>query len=292
MTQPSPHDRLPISVITGFLGAGKSTLLGKLIQHADMDRVAVIVNEFGEVGIDHALVSKVDEETVLLNSGCLCCTVRGDLLDTLKRLVVQREEKVVADFDRVLVETTGLADPAPILHTMMSDPFLVSRFRLDGVITVVDAANAAWQMDNHGEAIKQAAVADRLVLSKADLASAEARAATERRLAALNPAAPILPAVQGDLAPGQLFDAGLYNPATNRSMWPAGCARRPTATKPAMSITAPTITGTGTGMDTGMDTIIRTGMIMSTITGIITIIMTSTAMTTASTPFACNTTPP
>ena len=214
MTQPSPHDRLPISVITGFLGAGKSTLLGKLIQHADMDRVAVIVNEFGEVGIDHALVSKVDEETVLLNSGCLCCTVRGDLLDTLKRLVVQREEKVVADFDRVLVETTGLADPAPILHTMMSDPFLVSRFRLDGVITVVDAANAAWQMDNHGEAIKQAAVADRLVLSKADLASAEARAATERRLAALNPAAPILPAVQGDLAPGQLFDAGLYNPAT------------------------------------------------------------------------------
>ncbi|MEC7676114.1 MAG: GTP-binding protein, partial [Pseudomonadota bacterium] len=137
MTQPSPHDRLPISVITGFLGAGKSTLLGKLIQHADMDRVAVIVNEFGEVGIDHALVSKVDEETVLLNSGCLCCTVRGDLLDTLKRLVVQREEKVVADFDRVLVETTGLADPAPILHTMMSDPFLVSRFRLDGVITVV-----------------------------------------------------------------------------------------------------------------------------------------------------------
>ncbi|MEC9217475.1 MAG: GTP-binding protein [Pseudomonadota bacterium] len=214
MTQPSPHDRLPISVITGFLGAGKSTLLGKLIQHADMDRVAVIVNEFGEVGIDHALVSKVDEETVLLNSGCLCCTVRGDLLDTLKRLVVQREEKVVADFDRVLVETTGLADPAPILHTMMSDPFLVSRFRLDGVITVVDAANAAWQMDNHGEAIKQAAVADRLVLSKADLASAEARAATERRLSALNPAAPILPAVQGDLAPGQLFDAGLYNPAT------------------------------------------------------------------------------
>ena len=214
MSQPSPHDRLPISVITGFLGAGKSTLLGKLIQHPEMDRVAVIVNEFGEVGIDHALVTKVDEETVLLNSGCLCCTVRGDLLDTLKRLVLQRKEKIIADFDRVLVETTGLADPAPILHTMMSDPFLVSRFRLDGVITVVDAANAAWQMDNHGEAIKQAAVADRLVLSKADLASAEARAATERRLAALNPAAAILPAVQGDLAPGQLFDAGLYNPAT------------------------------------------------------------------------------
>ena len=198
MSQPSPHDRLPISVITGFLGAGKSTLLGKLIQHPEMDRVAVIVNEFGEVGIDHALVT----------------TVRGDLLDTLKRLVLQRKEKIIADFDRVLVETTGLADPAPILHTMMSDPFLVSRFRLDGVITVVDAANAGWQMDNHSEAIKQAAVADRLVLSKADLASAEARAATERRLAALNPAAAILPAVQGDLAPGQLFDAGLYNPAT------------------------------------------------------------------------------
>ncbi len=211
---PSPHDRLPVSVITGFLGSGKSTLLGKLIRHPHMDRVAVIVNEFGEVGIDHALVERVDEETVLLNSGCLCCTVRGDLLDTLKRLVMQREENVITPFDRVVIETTGLADPAPVLHTMMSDPFLVSRFRLDGVITVVDAANASWQFDQHRESIKQAAVADRLVLSKSDLASPEARAKTEARLADLNPAAPILPVVMGEIAPDSLFDAGLYNPAT------------------------------------------------------------------------------
>ena len=151
---PAPQDRLPVSVITGFLGSGKSTLLGKLIRHPGMDRVAVIVNEFGEVGIDHALVESVDEETVLLNSGCLCCTVRGDLLDTLKRLVIQREENIIAPFDRVVIETTGLADPAPVLHTMMSDPFLVTRFRLDGVITVVDAANAGWQFDQHQESIK------------------------------------------------------------------------------------------------------------------------------------------
>ena len=125
MSQPSPHDRLPISVITGFLGAGKSTLLGKLIQHPEMDRVAVIVNEFGEVGIDHALVTKVDEETVLLNSGCLVvrCAAFARYPEAFGR---QREEKVVADFDRVLVETTGLADPAPILHTMISDPYRAS----------------------------------------------------------------------------------------------------------------------------------------------------------------------
>lgn len=211
---PAPQDRLPVSVITGFLGSGKSTLLGKLIRHPGMDRVAVIVNEFGEVGIDHALVESVDEETVLLNSGCLCCTVRGDLLDTLKRLVIQREENIIAPFDRVVIETTGLADPAPVLHTMMSDPFLVTRFRLDGVITVVDAANAGWQFDQHQESIKQAAVADRLVLSKSDLAAAAARAKTEARLAELNPAAPILPVVMGEINPAQLFDAGLYNPAT------------------------------------------------------------------------------
>lgn len=260
---PAPQDRLPVSVITGFLGSGKSTLLGKLIRHPGMDRVAVIVNEFGEVGIDHALVESVDEETVLLNSGCLCCTVRGDLLDTLKRLVIQREENIIAPFDRVVIETTGLADPAPVLHTMMSDPFLVTRFRLDGVITVVDAANAGWQFDQHQESIKQAAVADRLVLSKSDLAAAAARAKTEARLAELNPAAPILPVVMGEINPASYSMPGFTIRRQNLLMWPAGCARKRTATKKVISIIGPA-TGTTTAMITRVITI-TTSTVMMTI---------------------------
>ena len=210
----SEPDRLPVSILTGFLGSGKTTLLSKLMHHPEMDRIAVIVNEFGEVGLDDALVMESNEDVVLLNSGCLCCTVRGDLVDTLKRLFKDRAKGNIPDFDRIVVETTGLADPAPILHTMMADPFLVTRFRLDGVITVVDAHHAMEQFDKQFESIKQAAVADRIVLTKIDVTDAEMVSAVEKRLYELNPAAPVIKAIQGDVAPSVLFDAGLYNPKT------------------------------------------------------------------------------
>jgi G3E family GTPase len=209
---PAPADRLPVSILTGFLGSGKTTLLKALLHHPDMDRVMVIVNEFGEVGLDDALIEKVDEDAVLLSSGCLCCTIRNDLLDTLKSLFKRRAKGEIPGFDRIVIETTGLADPAPILHTMMSDGFLVSRFTLDGVVAVVDAVNAPWQLDKQFESVKQAAVADRIVLSKTDLVDDAAVAAVTARLQAINPAAPILKAVLGAIEPGTLFDAGLYNP--------------------------------------------------------------------------------
>ena len=214
---PSPLDRMPVSILTGFLGSGKTTLLKALLAHPGMNRVAVIINEFGEIGLDHSLIEKIEEDAVLLNSGCLCCTVRGDLLDTLKSLYKRRAKGEVAPFDRIVIETTGLADPAPILHTMMSDGFLVTRFTLDGVIAVVDAVNAPWQLDQQFESVKQVAVADRIVLSKTDLVPDGATAALEQRLHAINPAAPILRAVNGAIEPAALFDAGLYNPMTKSS---------------------------------------------------------------------------
>ena len=166
-------DSLPVSVVTGFLGSGKTTLLNRLIQHPDMDRTAVVINEFGEIGIDNLLVEHVDDDVVLMSSGCLCCTIRGDLVDTLKDLFKRRAKQEIPDFDRLVIETTGLADPAPILHTLMSDPFLMSRYRLDGVISTADAKLASDTMNKHDEAVKQAAVADRIVITKVDLADRE-----------------------------------------------------------------------------------------------------------------------
>jgi G3E family GTPase len=214
---PSPLERMPVSILTGFLGSGKTTLLKALLAHPGMNRVAVIINEFGEIGLDHTLIESVDEDAILLNSGCLCCTVRGDLLDTMKSLYKRRAKGEVAEFDRIVIETTGLADPAPILHTMMSDGFLVTRFTLDGVITVVDAVNAMIQFDRQFESVKQVAVADRIVLTKTDLIPDDAATALEARLAAMNPAAPILRVTNGDVDPAELFNAGLYNPMTKSS---------------------------------------------------------------------------
>ena len=206
-------ERLPVSVITGFLGSGKTTLLKKLLGQPDMADTAVVINEFGEIGLDHLLVEEAKEDTILMSSGCLCCSIRGDLIDTLRRLYKRRERGEVPRFKRLVIETTGLADPAPILQTLMGDPLLSAFYRLDGVVTTVDAVNGMDQLDRQFESVKQAAVADRLILTKTDLADAVQRKALEARLRSLNPAAPLLPVAHGVVAAEQLFNAGLYNPA-------------------------------------------------------------------------------
>lgn len=206
--------RIPVSVITGFLGAGKSTLLNRLLRHPDMGETAVIVNEFGEIGLDHALIASSQEDTVLLSSGCLCCTVRGDLVNTFRDLVGKRDRGEIKPFRRIVIETTGLADPAPVLHTLMTDPAVAERCRLESVVTLVDAVNGDSTLDNHREAVKQAAVADRLVLTKVDVADQKALQHLRHRLNHLNPAAPVFTAINGDIAPKQIFNAGLYDPTT------------------------------------------------------------------------------
>lgn len=205
-------ERLPVSVLTGFLGSGKTTLLNALLKHPDMGETAVVINEFGEVGIDNLLVETASEDMVVMDSGCLCCTIRGDLIETLRDLIRRRWKGEVPAFKRVVIETTGLADPAPILHTLMTDPVICARYRLDGVIATVDGVAGMATLDAQHEAVKQAAVADRLLLTKADIA--EGTDTLADRLKTINPAAPVLPTIAGAIDPAILFDAGLYDPET------------------------------------------------------------------------------
>lgn len=206
-------DRLPVTLLTGFLGSGKTTLLNGWLRSPELANAAVIVNEFGEVGIDHALIAASSENTIELSTGCLCCTVRGDLVDTLRELIVKREKGEIRAFDRVVIETTGLADPAPVIQALMTFP-VARRFRLRQVVTTVDAANGAQTLAQHPESIKQAAVADEIVITKIDLAG-DAGGELAARLKQLNPGARIhVSSPDKAIMPTDLATVDIYDPKT------------------------------------------------------------------------------
>ncbi|HWK46400.1 MAG TPA: GTP-binding protein [Stellaceae bacterium] len=218
-------DRLPLTILTGFLGSGKTTVLRHLLTQPEMAETAVVINEFGEVGLDHELVRQGGESTILLASGCVCCTIQSDLTEALRTLFLDRVRGKVPEFRRVIVETTGLADPAPILHTLMTDPFVAARYRLDGIIATIDAVNADAELDVHPEAVKQAAVADRIVLTKTDIATPAMIERVLDRLRAINPAADPIRVVDGVVEPAALLGAGLL--AAGPERWLAASAYTP-----------------------------------------------------------------
>jgi G3E family GTPase len=199
----SAHDPLPLHIVTGFLGAGKTSLINRLLRSAALADSLVIVNEWGEIGLDHLLFEAVEGEVISLNSGCLCCALRGDLVDRLNDLVDRRDAGSIAPFARVILETTGLADPAPILLALGADPRLAARFHVAGVTTLIDAVNGEATLAAHGEARRQATLADRIGLAKSDLVVADERsarlAAARAAIGALNPVAPILDVAAGEL---------------------------------------------------------------------------------------------
>lgn len=232
----------PVTVVTGFLGSGKTTLINGLLRHPGMADTAVLVNEFGEIAIDHLLVEALDEATVLLGAGCLCCALRDDLAAALADLLARRRTGALPPFRRVLLETSGLADPAPILHTLLAGEDAApgdaaDRYRLEGIVATVSALHGEGQLRREGESLRQAAVADRLVVTKADLAGAAAASGLRRRLARLNEDAVILdaPASPAALfAPGPLDGGG----ARLRRWLDAPAAARHDETVAAMALTA------------------------------------------------------
>ncbi|MGI2034911.1 CobW family GTP-binding protein [Rhizobium panacihumi] len=208
------RDRIPVSILTGFLGAGKSTLLNRILKDPATKDTAVIINEFGEVGIDNLLVESSGDTLLQLSNGCLCCTIRGELVDTLATLIDQVQTKKLQPIRRVVIETTGLADPAPVMQAVMGNPVIAQNFELDGVITVVDAVNGLSTLDRHPEAVKQAAVADRLIISKQGMAEAGVVSALKARLATLNPRAPMIDGDSADAGTAVILANGLYDPET------------------------------------------------------------------------------
>ena len=211
----TPDAPLPITLLTGFLGSGKTTVLNHLVR--TLPRTAILMNEFGEVALDHQLLQKMEGPMALLSGGCVCCTISGSLSPTLKNLWMARQKGDIPAFERVIIETTGVADPVPVLDTLLHDNWVRARFRLDGVVTTVDAVFGMQQLDAHAEAGKQVAVADRLLLTKTDLAPADAVMALRTRLTRLNPAADVVTVTHGELDPAAIQNLGLWNAETRSS---------------------------------------------------------------------------
>jgi G3E family GTPase len=205
--------KVPITLITGFLGSGKTTLLRELLADPELGETAVLVNELGEIALDHHLLSRIDERTVVLASGCVCCTIRADLADELRDLEARRSRGEIPGYERVAIETSGLADPAPILSTLLTDPMVEAQYRIDGIVTTVDAVNGIAQLRAQPEAAKQAAVADRLVITKADLVEPAELAELGRRLARVNPGARQIEVRHGRLAAREVIGAAARDDA-------------------------------------------------------------------------------
>ena len=204
---------IPVSILTGFLGSGKTTMLRHLLHQPEFSRTAVIINEFGEVGLDHELIEASEDSFIELQTGCLCCKIRSDLGETLSDLLQRRNAGRCSPFNRIVIETSGLADPAPILQTLMTDTANAGRIVLSSVVTTVDAVNGAGTLAREEISRKQVAVADRIVLTKLDLAG-PMRPELEHRVGTLNPGAPMLVADHGRIDPALAFSGGLYDPQT------------------------------------------------------------------------------
>ena len=202
---------IPVNVVTGFLGSGKTTLLQGLLASPQLRDTAVLVNEFGEIGLDHHLLESATESTLLLENGCLCCALRGDLQESLRDLFSRRERGEVPRFQRVVIETSGLADPVPIAYTVLTEPVIQHHFRLGNIVTTIDAVNGRTQLGQNPESVKQAAVADRLILTKTDLASAGQVNALRTELRRLNAGAPVIDSGVGDLDPERLLTDDTYD---------------------------------------------------------------------------------
>lgn len=195
----SDTNKRPVTVVTGFLGSGKTTLLNKVLSNPSMKNTAVLVNEFGKVGLDHHLLKKIDEQTILLGGGCLCCTVRDDLVKALKDLLDMDQRRVIPHVERVIIETSGLADPAPIIFTILNDPVLQHHYYIDLVLVTVDAVNGNLHLDRQPESIKQISAADKIILTKTDLAAPDEITRLIARIRSLNPSVQVIEAILGEV---------------------------------------------------------------------------------------------
>jgi G3E family GTPase len=219
------RERIPVTLLTGFLGSGKTTLANRLLRRPSFASTAVIVNELGEIGLDHLLVERGDDSVLLLDSGCLCCALQGGLRETLADLFVRRAAGSVPRFERVVVETTGIADPGPIANTLVLDALLRAEFRLAAIVTTVDALHATRQLEEEPEAVRQVLLADVLIVTKTDLAAPEPVAVLGERLEALNPTARKATALRGDVEPDLLFPerrTAAAVPAAGERLWHGG----------------------------------------------------------------------